>query len=113
MFLAMKETRFAKRITRRLLKSHNAVSGENPNLSKNALYRKVLLHSQQVDSSRVELVLRQAEDSVDLWTTNEAEGFGFRQVVHFIVMSQYREAGHTGSVVSFREIVYSLIPANL
>lgn len=113
MFLAMKETRFAKRIAKRLLKSHNTVSGENPDISKNALYRKALLHSQQVDSSRIDQVLRQAEDSVDLWTTTAAEGFGFRQVVHFIVMSRYREAGHTGSVVSFREIVYSLIPANL
>ncbi|MCK5326097.1 MAG: hypothetical protein KAJ57_08810 [Woeseiaceae bacterium] len=113
MFLAIKEKRFAKRVVKRLLKSHSIISAEKTALSGEALYREVLLHSQLVDPSLVDQVLWQAEDSVDEWTTHAEQELGFRQVVHFVVLSQYRAAGHTGTVVSFREIVYSLIPADL
>jgi hypothetical protein len=113
MFLAIRETRFAKRIVRQLLTSHSAVSARNPDLSGEPLYREVLLHTELVDSSRVEEILSQAEDSMDEWTTHSKEGLGFRQVAHFVVMSQYRAAGNSGAVVSFKEIVYSLISADL
>jgi hypothetical protein len=113
MFLAMKETRFAKRIARSLLKSHKAVSKENPDLSDNDLYREVLLHNQKIDPPRIDRILHQAENSVDLWTTSGVEKYGFRQVVHFVVMAEYLETGSTGSIVSFREIVYKLIPEYL
>jgi hypothetical protein len=113
MILAMKEKRFAKRIVKRLLKSYSVVSAGKSELSGKALYREVLLHAQQADPSGVDQVLQQAEDSVDEWTTGAMETLGFRQVAHFLVMSQYRAAGHVGAVVSFREIVYSLIPADL
>ena len=113
MILAIKEKRFAKRVVKRLLKSYSAVSAEKPGLSGNALYREVLLHTKQVDPPRADQILQQAEDSVDEWTAGAKDGLGFRQVVHFFVMSQYREAGHVGTVVSFREIVYSLVPADL
>jgi len=113
MFLAIRETRFAKRIVRQLLKSHAAISGRNPGLSGEALYREVLLHTNLVDSLRVDEILWQAEDSIDEWTTHSKKGLGFRQVAHFVVMSQYRAAGRLGAVVSFKEIVYSLISADL
>jgi len=113
MFLAIKEKRFAKRVINRLLKSHAAVSAENPELSGEALYREVLLHTQQVDPSRADEILWQAEDSVDEWTTHATKGLGFRQVVHFCVASEYQAAGHVGTVVSFRDIVYALVPADL
>ncbi len=113
MFLAIKEKRFAKRIVRRLLKSHAAVSRENPDLPGRALYREVFLHSQLVDTSPVEQVLQQAEDSADLWTTSSMDVRGFRQFVHFFVVSQYQASGNVGAVVSFREIVYSMIPAEM
>ena len=113
MFLAIKEKRFAKRVIRRLLESHSAVSAERPDLSGKALYREVLLHTQQVDPSCVDQVLRQAEDSVDEWTSHTTEGLRFQQVVHFLVTSQYLEAGHAGTVVSFRDIVCSRIPDDL
>ena len=112
-FLAIKERRFAKRVVRLLLKSHSAVSAEKPGLSGEELYREVLLHTQQVDPSRVNEILRQAEDSVDEWTAPGRDGVGFRELVHFFVMSQYLAAGNVGTVVSFGEIVDSLIPANL
>jgi hypothetical protein len=56
MFLAIKEKRFAKRVIKRLMHSHSAVSAEKPGLSGNALYREVLLHSQQVDPLRADQI---------------------------------------------------------
>ena len=113
MFLAIKEKRFAKRISKRLLKSHSAVSAKKPGLSGKDLYREVLLHAQQVDPSRVDEVLREAEDRFDEWTVRDKEELVFRQVVHSFIMSQYMAAGHEGTVVSFRDIVCSLIPEDL
>jgi hypothetical protein len=112
-FLAIKERRFAKRVTKRLLQSYSAVSAEKPDLSNQALYREVLLHTQQVDPPDVGRVLKQAENSVDAWTANGREGLGLREVAHFFVMTQHQAAGHKGTVVSFGEIVNSLIPENL
>jgi hypothetical protein len=113
MFLAIRETRFAKRVVRQLLKSYSAVSANNASLSGEPLYREVLLHTDLVDPSLVDEVLWQAEDSIDEWTTNSSKGLGFRQVAHFVVYSQYLAAGNVGTVVSFKEIVYSLIPADM
>jgi len=113
MFLALKEKRFAKRAIKRLVKVHSSVSAENPGLSGIALYRAVLLHTQQLDASRVDQLLRQAEDSVDEWTAGGRDGLGLREVVHFFVMSEFREAGHAGTVISIRDVVNSLVPANL
>ena len=113
MFLAFKEKRFAKRAIRRLLKLHSAVSAENSGLSGIALYRAVLLRTQQLDMSGVGQLLRQAEDSIDEWTSPGRGGLGFREVVHFFVMSEFREAGHAGTVISVRDVVNSLVPADL
>ena len=113
MFAAIKEKRFAKRVVKRLLKSHAAIKTEKPELFGEALYKEVLLHAQLVDTSTVDQVLWQAEDSVDEWTTHAEKELGFRQVAHFVVMSQYRSAGHVGTVVSFKDIVYAMIPADL
>lgn len=113
MFLANKQRRFAKKIVRQLLKSHSTISAKNPDLSAEPLYREVLLHSGLVDSSRVDVVLSEAEDSIDEWTTHSEKGLGFRQVAHFIVLSQYRAEGNLGAVVSFKKIVYSMISQDL
>lgn len=109
----MRETRFAKRVVRQLLKSHSAISTKNPGLSGEPLYREILLHTNLVDPSHVDEILWQAEDSIDEWTTHSNKGLGLRQVAHFVVLSQYRAAGNVGAVVSFKEIVYSLISADL
>ena len=113
MFLAIKERWFAKRIVRKLLKSHAVVSADKPDLAGTALYRQVLLHSQQVDPSLVDEILQQAQDSADIWTTSSMDVRGFRQIVHYLVVSQYQASGNVGAVVSFRDIVYSLIPAEM
>lgn len=111
--LNFKEKRFARHVAKRLLKSYAAVSGENFNLSGKALYREVLLHTQQVQPSHVDQILCQAEESIDEWTAPGRRRLGFREVVHFFVMFKHIEAGYKGSVVSFGEIVDALIPANL
>ena len=113
MFLAIRETRFAKRIVRQLLNSQSAISAENPELSGEPLYREVLVHTGLVDSSNVDRILWQAEDSMDEWTTHSKKGLGLRQVAHFVVVSEHRAAGNLGTVVSFKNIVYSLISADL
>ena len=113
MFLAIREKRFAKGIVRKLLKSYSAVSASNPALSGEPLYKEVLLHTDLVDPSQVDEILWQAEDSIDEWTTHSKRGLGFRQVVHFVVLSQYRATGKLGTVISFKEIVYSMISADL
>ena len=113
MILAIKEKRFAKRIAKNLLRSHSVVSAERPDLSGKGLYREILLRTQEIDPPRIDQILAQVEDSVDLWTTSTVKALTFRQVVHFVVMLQYREAGNSGAVVSFRDIVCSMIPADL
>jgi len=113
MFLAIKENYFVKQMVRHLLKSHSVVSAEKPNLSGKALYKEVLVHSQQLNSSEVDLFLQKVEDNIDVWTTGIIEEPDFRQVVHFLVTSKYLAEGHEGAVVSFKEIVYSLIPGDL
>ncbi len=113
MFLAMIETRFAKRVVRQLLKSHATIISKNPGLSGEPLYREVLIHTNLVDPSHVDEILWQAEDSIDEWTTHSKKELGFRELAHFVALSQYRAAGNVGTVVSFKEIVYSLIPADM
>jgi len=113
LLLAIKEKRFAKRVIRCLLKSHAAVSVEKSGLSGKALYREALLRTEQVDPSRVDQILQQAEDSMDPWTAPGRSRLGYREVVHFFVLLKHHEAGHKGTVVSFAEIVDSLIPAHL
>ena len=113
MFLAYKETRFAKKVVRKLLKSHSAVSARNTDLSRVSLYREALLHSNLINPTQVDTVLSQAEDSIDLWTTHSGTRLGFREVVHFVVSSQYHAAGNLGTVVSFKNIVYSMVSDDL
>jgi hypothetical protein len=113
MFLAMREKRFAKSVVKQLLKSHAAIRAENPNLSGEPLYREVLLRANLVDASQVDEILGQADDSIDEWTTHSSTRLGLRQVAHFVALSQYQLAGNLGTVVSFKKIVYSLIPADL
>ena len=113
MILALKEKRFAKRVIKCLLESYSAVSAENPDLSDKALYREVLLHTQQVEQSHVDQLLQQAEDSIDQWTASGRDRLGFREIAHFFVLTQYLATGHKGTVVSFELVVNSLIPAEL
>jgi len=112
-FEVVRERRFAKRIVKRLLKSHKAISAGNPNLAGSALYKEILLHSKLVPADDINKVLSESEDSADAWTSEAKDRLHFRQVVHFLVMLLHEAGGNEGAVVSFREIVYSLVPENL
>jgi hypothetical protein len=112
MFLAMKEKQFVKHIVNRLLESYQVVSDKQPGLSGGRFYREVLLHSGLVDESIVDEVLWQAEDSADEWTALSPKKQEFRQIVYFVVMKQYLK-DNTGTVVSMRDSVYSLVGEDL
>ena len=111
--VSLRERLFARRLVKRLLKSHAAIRANKPDLSGMALYREVLLHSGSVDAAQVSTWLVDAEDSVDEWTAPGRKGLGLREVAHFLVMSRYLAKGKPGAVVSFGDIVKRLIPENL
>ena len=113
MFSRMKQKRFVRRIARKMLKTHRRVLKDNPNIDKLECYKSVLLQTDGVQAEQIDKILWQAEDSVDRWTTSSTECFGLRQIVHFVVMSQHREAGNAGAEVSFRDIVYSIVPEKI
>ena len=111
--LELKEKRFARQQIKELLDAYSAVKSQQPDLTGVALYKEVLLNTQDVNPARVDQILSQAEDSVDEWTSPGRTGMGFREVAHFFITAQYIDSGRTGTVVSFREIVNALIPAEL
>lgn len=96
-----------------MLKSHSIVHAQNPDLSGELLYSAILRHSGLVDAAHVDEILRQADDSIDEWTTHSNKALGFREVVHFVLLSQYQAGNIGGAIVSFKNIVYSLVPADL
>ncbi len=113
LFSAFKEICFVKRTAKHLLKSYSIVRSQNADLSGRALYKEVLLYSKKIDSQQVDLIIKQAEDSTDYWTSGDLKEPGFRQIVHFLIVSMYLDNGHQSTTVSFRDIVYTLIPADL
>ena len=112
-FVSLRERLFARRIVKRLLKSHAAVRASKPDLSGPELYREVLLHSGAVDPAHVSRWLVDAEDSVDEWTAPGRHELGLREVAHFLVMSRHQDKGNPGSMVSFSAIVKELLPDHL
>lgn len=113
LLVSLRERLFARRIVKRLLRSHAAVRATKPELKGAELYREVLLHSGAVESAQVNRWLVDAEDSVDEWTAPGRRGLGLREVAHFLVMSRYRDRGKPGAQVSFGAIVNALVPENL
>ncbi len=113
MFLALKEKRFIKAMAKRLLASYKEISRRRPELSGETLYREVLLYSKLADADHITQLLWEADDSLDAWTTQSITKLSFRDVVHFVVLEQYLANDHAATVVSVRDIVYALIPADL
>ena len=50
---------------------------------------------------------------MDEWTAPGRNEMGFREVVHYFVLSQYLVAGHRGTVVSLKDIVDVMVPADI
>jgi len=112
-FSGFRERRFTRRIVSKLLASHAAVAARQPAPAGEALYREVLLHSGLAAESEVDDILWQAEDSIDEWTSPESGEMRLRQIAHFLVLAQYRDAGHDGMRISVKKLVYGLVPADL
>jgi hypothetical protein len=112
-WVSLKERWFARRLVKRLLKSYASVRASRPELSRNDLYREVLLHCGAVSPDDVNRWLEDAEDSVDDWTAPGRAGLGLREVAHFLVVSRYRDQGRPGALVSFGAIVNALVPEHL
>ena len=110
---AIREWGFARRVTKRLLRTHAEARRERPDLSDAALYKEVLLRVSDVDPARADELLSQAEASVDEWTAKGRERLRFRELVHFVIMSEYQTAGDAGAIISFRKIVDRLVPPDL
>jgi hypothetical protein len=113
MFAELREKWFARRAIRQLLNSHSAVHAERPDLSGRALYKEILLRGHASDSGHADQILQEAEDSLDDWSERDTLVLDFRQVVHAFIVAQFLEAGHHGTVTSFKDIVDSLIPADM
>lgn len=112
-WIHFKEKRFARRLIGELLSSYAIVRLEKPELSGEELYRDVLLRTPGVEPEQVDELLRRASDSVDAWTAPGRKGLGFRELVHFFVMSRYQAEGRVGSMISFGDLVNALVPADL
>ena len=107
---AIREWGFARRVAKRLLRTHAEVRREKSDLSGTALYKEVLLRTPDVHPARVDELLSQAEASVDEWTAKGRERLRFRELVHFVIMAEYQAAGHAGAIISFKKIVDRLVP---
>jgi hypothetical protein len=111
--LPCRERRFARRISRELLKLYWIVSGDHPNLRGRSLYRTIVISRTRVDPESAEDVLDQAEESFAAWPTRRT--LKFRDVVHFIAVTEFF-ASHVDSswiCSNMGREVASQIPANL
>jgi len=110
---AVREWSFARRVSKRLLRTHAEVRREKPDLLGTALYKEVLLRTSGVDAARADELLSEAEASVDKWTAKGRERLRFRELVHFVIMSEHQAAGHAGAIISFKKIVDRRVPPDL
>ena len=108
-----RERRFARNISRELLKLYWIVSASHPGLRGRDLYRKIIIARTRVDPASAESLLDQAEESFAAWPTRRA--LRFSDVVHFVAVSEYL-ASHGNSPwvhANMGREVASLIPDKL
>ena len=96
-----------------LVESCAALKSSRPELSREALYKETLLQDPRADDREVDRLLLDAKRSVDAWTNPEEREFGFRELVHFILLSQSVNEGRSGTLVSLDSIVRSMVPEDL
>jgi hypothetical protein len=112
---AWKETRNAKTIARELLKTYHVVRNNYPDLPIQEIYKQVLMLGQGFDDERARHIVKSAKESFSQWPY-DGEPPTFRQVVHFLVVSEHLEriAGPLkATTIDFEKIVDRIIPANL
>ncbi len=107
------ERRYARLLTKRLLRTYYRVILNDEKLSGIALYRQVLLHAKVVAEESVEDFLIRAQQSVDPWTSPGRLRLGLREVIHYLLLTDYIASGRRGSLVAFKDIVDTIIPEQL
>jgi YHS domain-containing protein len=82
-----RERRFARRVSRELLKLHRSISASHPELRGRDLYRTIVMARTRGDAESAEALIDQAEESFANWPVHRALRFG--DVVHFIAVSEF------------------------
>jgi hypothetical protein len=112
-FFPWRERRFARRVSRDLLKLYRIISASQPGLRGPDLYRKVVMAYTRADAASADTVINQAEESFAAWPVQRE--LKFCDVVHFIAVSEFL-ASHGNSPWIHANVgreVASQIPHNL
>jgi len=113
MLSAFKEWLYFRRQVKDLVRSCRKVHAANPDLSGRSLYKEVLLQTTAFDDAEVDQILRRAEGDLDEWMNIEDRTLGFREVVHYHLLTQHLKDGGTGIEVALDDIVRALVPKDL
>jgi hypothetical protein len=108
-----RERRYARDISRDLLKLYRIVSASHPDLRGRDLYRKIIIARTRADPDSAEALLNQAEESFAAWPTRRT--LTFCDVVHFVAVSEFL-ASHGNSPWIYANMgreVAAQIPDNL
>ena len=108
-----RERRFARRVSRELLKLYRIVSAAQPDLRGRDLYRRIIIARSQADPAAADTLIDQAEESFASWPVPRE--VKFCDVVHFVVVSEFL-ASHGNSRWIHANVgreVASEIPDNL
>jgi YHS domain-containing protein len=82
-----RERRFARSISRELLKLYRIVSAAQPELRGRDLYRRIIIARSRADPAAADALIDQAEESFASWPV--ARPLKFHDIVHFLVVSEY------------------------
>jgi hypothetical protein len=113
MLSAFKEWLHFRRQVKDLVRLCTKVHAANPDLSGSSLYKEVLLQTTAVDEAAVDQTLRRAEVDLDEWMNTEDRTLGFREVVHYHLLTQHLKDGGAGIEIALDDIVRALVPKDL
>jgi hypothetical protein len=108
-----RERRFARRVSRELLKLYRVISASQPGLRGKDLYRRIVMARSRFDAESADTLINQAEESFAAWPVPRE--LKFCDVVHFIAVSEFL-ASHGNSPwihANVGRVVASQIPHNL
>jgi|SRR5882757_1791922 len=82
-----RERRFARHVSREMLKLYRIVSASHPDLRGRDLYRKIVIARTRADPDSAETLLDQAEESFAAWPAQRK--LIFCDVVHYVAVSEF------------------------
>jgi YHS domain-containing protein len=113
LFFPWRERRFARRVSRELLKLYWIVSASHPDLKGRDLYRKIVIARTRADPEAADTLIDQAEESFATWPARRT--LMFCDVVHFLAVSEFL-ASHGNSLwihANMGREIAAQIPHNL